>query len=75
MIKLTSIVREELDRKRKSYLKAAKDMATSYAKRGYTPEEAIADAAKGIENVYGYVLTPEEREALKHWIPVHGSFK
>jgi hypothetical protein len=75
MIKLASIVKEELDRRRRSYLKAARDMATSYAKRGYTPEEAIADAARGIEQVYGYVLTPKEREALKHWVPVHGSFK
>jgi len=61
--------------KRKVYIKAAIEMAQSYAKRGYTQDEAVKDAAQGIKNVYGYELTDIDRQAVKHFVPVHGSFK
>jgi hypothetical protein len=76
MIKLNNILRESIDQhKRKVYLKAAIDMATAYSRRGYTQDEAIKDAAKGIENVYGYVLTPQDIEAVKHYVPINPQFK
>jgi len=61
--------------KRKVYIKAAIEMAQSYAKRGYTQDEAVKDAAQGIKNVYGYELTDVDRQAVKHFVPVHGNFK
>jgi len=61
--------------KRKVYIKAAIEMAQSYAKRGYTQDEAVKDAAQGIKNVYGYELTDIDRQAVKHFVPMHGSFK
>jgi hypothetical protein len=76
MFKLSKILRENIEQhKRKVYLKAAIDMATAYSRRGYTQDEAIKDAAKGIENVYGYVLTPQDIQALKHFVPENPQFK
>ena len=75
MIKLKNILKEELDRKRKVYLKTAIEMATAYSRRGYTPEEAVKDAAQSIKNVHGYVLTPQDIEAVKHFVPVNPQFK
>jgi plasmid replication initiation protein len=76
MIKLTSILKEGVDQhKRKVYLKAAIEMAKSYSSRGYTPDEAIKDAAQGIKNVYGYELTDRDKEAVKHFVPVNAQFK
>jgi len=60
---------------RKVYLKAAIEMAQAYTKRGYTQEEAINDAAMGIKRVYGYELTDKDKQAVKHFVPEHGSFK
>jgi hypothetical protein len=76
MAKLTQLLKENIDqRKRKVYLKAVIDMATAYSRRGYTQDEAIKDAAKGIENVYGYVLTPQDIEAVRHFVPENPQFK
>jgi len=61
--------------KRKVYIKAAIEMAQAYARRGYTQDEAVKDAAQGIKNVYGYELTDIDRQAVKHFVPVHGNFK
>lgn len=75
-MKFTQLLRESIEQhKRKVYLKAAIDMATAYSRRGYTQDEAIKDAAKGIENVYGYVLTPKDIEAVKHFVPENPQFK
>lgn len=74
MIKLASLLETEQD-KRKVALKAAIDIATSYARRGYTPEEAIKDAGVSVQQAHGYTLTPKDIEALKHWIPVHANFR
>jgi len=69
-------INEKVDpNKRKVYIKAAIEMAQSYAKRGYTQDEAVKDAAQGIKNVYGYELTDVDRQAVKHFVPMHGSFK
>jgi len=76
MIKLTNILRENVEQhKRRVYLKAAIEMAKSYSSRGYTPDEAVNDAARGIKNVYGYELTDKDKEAVKHFVPVNAQFK
>lgn len=76
MARLIKLLREDIEqRKRKVYLKAVIDMATAYSRRGYTQQEAIKDAAKSIENTYGYVLTPLDIEAVKHFVPENPQFK
>jgi hypothetical protein len=76
MIRLGRILKENIDQhKRKVYLKAAIEMATAYSRRGYTQDEAIKDAAQGVKNVHGYVLTPQDIEAVKHFVPVNPQFK
>ena len=75
MIKLTDLIKEEIDRKRRTYLKAAIETATAYSRRGYTPDEAVKDAAQSIKNVHGYTLTPQDIEAVKHFVPVNPQFK
>lgn len=76
MFKLTELIKESIEQhKRKVYLKAVIDMATAYSRRGYTQDEAIKDAAQGVKNVYGYELTPQDIEAIRHFVPVNPQFK
>lgn len=76
MVKLTQLIKESIEQhKRKVYLKAVIDMATAYSRRGYTQDEAIKDAAQGVKNVYGYELTPQDIEAVRHFVPVNPQFK
>lgn len=73
MIKLANIL-EDMSDKRK-HLKAARDVANEFARRGHDPIEAVNYAAVSVKHMSGYDLTPEDKEILKKVVYVHPNFK
>lgn len=73
MIKLIDIVKEEVHKTQA--MKDARDIADRLARRGYTPQEAINDAASSVKARLGYELTDEDKKSLLHWVYVHPNFR
>ena len=73
MIKLSSILFEDVTRR--TIMKDAIETADFFARRAFTKDEAIDLAAVTIKKLHNYTLTPEDREAIKHWIYDHPTFK
>lgn len=73
MIKLTDILKEELDKRK--FMKAALEIANSYARRGYDPKEAISNAAVSVKHTEGYELTDEDKKNLEKLVFVHPNFR
>ena len=73
MIKFSTIIKEELDKRK--FMKAALEIANSYARRGYDPKEAIANAAVSVKQTEGYELTDEDKAHLEKLVFVHPNFR
>ncbi len=56
-------------------MKDAIETADFFARRAFTKDEAIDLAAVAMKKLHNYNLTPEDREAIKHWIYNHPAFK
>lgn len=73
MIKLTNIIKEELDKRK--FMKAALEIAIGLSKRGYYPREAVEEATTSVENTMGYKFNEKEKASLEKVIPVHPNFR
>ena len=73
MIKLTDILKEELDKRK--FMKAALEIATGLSRRGYDPKEAVEQATRSVMHTMGYEFSEKEKASLEKVIPVHANFK
>lgn len=73
MIKLSSILKEDVTKR--TIMKDAIETADFFARRAFTKDEAIDLAVVAMKKLHNYVLTPEDRESIKHWIYNHPAFK
>ena len=73
MIKLTNILKEELDKRK--FMKAALEIAIGLSKKGYSPREAVEDATRSVMHTMGYKFKKKEKASLEKVIPVHPNFR
>lgn len=73
VIKLTDILKEELNKRRA--MKDALEIAAGLSRRGYDPKEAVEQATRSVMHTMGYEFSDKEKQSLEKVIPVHANFK